>query len=254
MLPPGTRYHTTLFSEEPVKLMCKLSCLFVAIAATFTAAGPRPSRSGPELRPEIRAISARRRYDETHRRPGGRKAGDPPGIGDAARPSRCTALPAAQNTGAAVVVFPGGGYNILAMDLEGTEVCEWLNSLGVNCALVKYRVPVRAGLPRHGPPCRTLSARRGHGPPACRRVETGSERIGVLGFLRRRSPGSCPEHEFETRTYDAVDEADKASCRPDFTLLIYAGYLTARANTGRCWLPKSKSPATPPELPDSSGR
>jgi acetyl esterase/lipase len=48
--------------------------------------------------------------------------------------------------------LPGGGYNILALDLEGSEVCEWLNTLGVNCALVKYRVPVRAGLPRHAPP------------------------------------------------------------------------------------------------------
>src|SRR5580658_5709437 len=50
-----------------------------------------------------------------------------------------------KDTGAAVVVFPGGGYSILAMDLEGTEVCEWLQSIGVTGVLLKYRVPVRSG-------------------------------------------------------------------------------------------------------------
>jgi hypothetical protein len=59
--------------------------------------------------------------------------------------------PKEKDTGAAVVVLPGGGYNILAWDLEGTEVCEWLNSLGVNAMLLKYRVPKRAGLEKHMP-------------------------------------------------------------------------------------------------------
>src|ERR1044072_3228047 len=61
-----------------------------------------------------------------------------------------TVYPAARdkNTGAAVLVFPGGGYNILAYDLEGTEVCEWLNSIGVTGVLLKYRVPTRKGTPR----------------------------------------------------------------------------------------------------------
>src|ERR1700679_2522268 len=56
------------------------------------------------------------------------------------------------DTGATVVVFPGGGYYILALDLEGTEVCEWLNSIGVNAVLLKYRVPRRAGLPAYAAP------------------------------------------------------------------------------------------------------
>src|SRR6185369_11443021 len=51
--------------------------------------------------------------------------------------------PKGKDTGAAVLVFPGGGYNILAMDLEGTEICEWLNSLGITAVLLKYRVPAR---------------------------------------------------------------------------------------------------------------
>src|SRR5688572_29592895 len=57
--------------------------------------------------------------------------------------------PKEKNTGATVVVFPGGGYSILALDLEGTEICEWLNSIGVNALLLKYRVPKRAGLEKH---------------------------------------------------------------------------------------------------------
>ena len=61
--------------------------------------------------------------------------------------------PKQKNTGAAVLVFPGGGYNILAYDLEGTEVCEWLNSIGVTGVLLKYRVPAPAGTPRRASRC-----------------------------------------------------------------------------------------------------
>ena len=59
--------------------------------------------------------------------------------------------PQDKDTGAGVIVLPGGGYNILAWDLEGTEVCAWLNAIGVNAVLVKYRVPKRPGLDRHAP-------------------------------------------------------------------------------------------------------
>ncbi len=67
--------------------------------------------------------------------------------------------PADKDTGASVVVFPGGGYYILAMDLEGTEVCDWLNSIGVTGMLLKYRVPKREGLEKHTARCRTRSER-----------------------------------------------------------------------------------------------
>ena len=59
------------------------------------------------------------------------------------RPSRHKA------NGTMVMVFPGGGYSILAMDIEGTEVCKWLNSIGVTAALLKYRVPMRPGDDKH---------------------------------------------------------------------------------------------------------
>ena len=157
--------------------------------------------------------------------------------------------PAAGNTGAAVVVFPGGGYNILAMDLEGTEVCERLNSLGVNCALVKYRVPVRAGLPRHGPPLQ--DAQRAVGMVRQRAAEWGldAKRIGVLGFSRAATWWRRSVTNFDTRTYDAVDEADKVSCRPDFTLLIYPAYLTVKSEHGPMLAPELKVSAnTPPSF------
>jgi acetyl esterase/lipase len=148
-----------------------------------------------------------------------------------------------------VVVFPGGGYTILAMDLEGTEVCQWLNSLGVNCALVKYRVPVRAGLPRHGPPLQ--DAQRAVGMVRYRAAVWGLDpkRIGVLGFSAGGHLAAALSTNFDTRTYDAVDDADKLSCRPDFTLLIYPAYLTTKSDQGPKLAPELKVTAhTPPSF------
>ena len=157
--------------------------------------------------------------------------------------------PAGSNSGATVVVFPGGGYNILAMDLEGTEVCQWLNSLGVNCALVKYRVPVRAGLPRYGPPLQ--DAQRAVGMVRYRAGEWGLDpkRIGVLGFSAGGHLVAALSTNFDTRTYPAVDEADKVSCRPDFTLLIYPAYLTSKTDHGPTLAPELNVTAnTPPSF------
>ncbi len=81
-------------------------------------------------------------------------------LGNVSKPT-LSIYPAAREkyTGTTVLVVPGGGYHILALDLEGTEVCEWLNSIGVNAALLKYRVPARAGLGKHEARCKMLSAR-----------------------------------------------------------------------------------------------
>jgi len=62
-------------------------------------------------------------------------------VGQVERPTMTVHRPKGKNTGAAVVVFPGGGYWILAIDLEGTEVCDWLTARGITCVLLKYRVP-----------------------------------------------------------------------------------------------------------------
>ena len=153
----------------------------------------------------------------------------------------------AKQTGAAVVVFPGGGYNILAMDLEGTEVCEWLNSIGVTGVLVKYRVPARKGMPRYAAPLQ--DAQRAVGLVRAHAAEWGIDpkRVGVLGFSAGAHLSAALSNNYETRTYPAADEADKAVCRPDFAVLVYPGGLAPRDapdKLGAEVTPTSKTPPT----------
>jgi acetyl esterase/lipase len=137
--------------------------------------------------------------------------------------------PMEKNTGAAVLVFPGGGYHILALDLEGTEVCQWLNSIGVTAALVKYRVPAREGQPAYLAPLqdaqRAMSLFRLH----ARDWGVDPMRIGALGF----SAGGhlCATlSASHTRAYPRIDEADDVNNRPDFQLLIYPGGLVSQGS------------------------
>ncbi|MBN8249015.1 MAG: alpha/beta hydrolase, partial [Verrucomicrobia bacterium] len=134
--------------------------------------------------------------------------------------------PADHDTGAAVVVCPGGAYHILALDLEGTEVCEWLNSIGVTGVLLKYRVPRREGRPPHEAPLqdvqRALHLTRHHAADWGLRPD----RIGVLGFSAGGHLAALASTRFDAAAYPASDDADAASCRPDFAVLIYPAYLT----------------------------
>jgi acetyl esterase/lipase len=136
--------------------------------------------------------------------------------------------PAAKDTGAAVMVCPGGGYHILALDLEGTEVCEWLNSLGFTGVLLKYRVPKRTGLEKHT--AALQDAQRALGIIRDRSREWGinPKRIGVLGFSAGGHLAAGLSNNSESRSYPKVDDSDATSCRPDFTLLIYPAYLTVK--------------------------
>lgn len=129
---------------------------------------------------------------------------------------------------AAVVVCPGGGYHILALDLEGTEVCEWLNSIGVTAVLLKYRVPRRPDRPPYEPPLQDVQ--RALGLVRARASEWGVDprRIGVLGFSAGGHLAAMASTHFETRMYDKIDAADEVSCRPDYSILIYPGYLSAK--------------------------
>jgi acetyl esterase/lipase len=156
-------------------------------------------------------------------------------VSNVSRPTMTVYSPEGKNTGAAVVVFPGGGYQILAVDLEGTEVCDWLTSRGVTCVLLKYRVPNTG--PHWEKKCdcqvypkapmaledaqRTLRLTRFH----AAKWHLDPHRIGVLGFSAGGHLVAATSTRFQERLYAPVDEADKESARPDFAVALYPGHL-----------------------------
>lgn len=130
------------------------------------------------------------------------------------------------NSGAAVVVFPGGAYRILAIDLEGTEVCDWLNSIHVNCILLKYRVPNSGPYPKSAAALEDAQRAVGMVRQHAAEWHIDPKRIGVLGFSAGAHLAAALSTHFDKRLYDAVDAADQLSCRPDFAAIIYPGYLS----------------------------
>ena len=132
------------------------------------------------------------------------------------------------NTHAAVLVCPGGGYNILASNLEGTEVCEWLNSLGINAALLKYRVPRREGLEKHMAPLQDAQRAMGLIRSRAKEWNIDSKRVGVIGFSAGGHLGAALSTAANQRTYPKADAADEVNCRPDFSMLIYPAYLAPK--------------------------
>jgi acetyl esterase/lipase len=157
-------------------------------------------------------------------------------VSNVTRPTMTIYSPKGRNTGAAVIVFPGGGYRVLAIDLEGTEVCDWLTSIGVTCVLLKYRVPgsgphwdairnIRV-IPKVHTALqdaqRTLGLIRHHAAD----WKIDPDKIGVLGF----SAGGHLVASISThpkRIYSPVDKADEESCRPDFAVALYPGHMSA---------------------------
>jgi acetyl esterase/lipase len=136
--------------------------------------------------------------------------------------------PPEKNTGTAVVICPGGGYSILAYNLEGTEVAEWLNSIGVAGIVLKYRVPARKGRERHDAPLQDAQRALGIVRQHAEAWKIEPERVGVLGFSAGGHLAATLSNQNEKRTYPRVDEADDLGCRPDFTLLIYPAYLVEK--------------------------
>jgi acetyl esterase/lipase len=139
-----------------------------------------------------------------------------------------------KDTGAAVVIAPGGGYAILAWDLEGEEVAEWLNSIGVTGVILKYRVPRRPGTPNNvAPPQAEMDAQRAISLVRSKAKEWGIDpkRIGMLGFSAGGHLTAWTSTNFDKRSYEPVDDVDKVSCRPDFTILIYPAYLVTKDRT-----------------------
>jgi acetyl esterase/lipase len=136
-----------------------------------------------------------------------------------------------KDTGAAVLICPGGGYWNLYWQLEGEEVAAWLNSLGVTGIILKYRVPRRPDEPRGEPARRPLQdAQRAVSLVRSKAKQWGIDpnRIGMVGFSAGGHLAIATATSFPKRTYEAVDDIDKVSCRPDFAILVYSGYLKAK--------------------------
>lgn len=159
-------------------------------------------------------------------------------VDDVTQPTMTVYSPKGKNTGAAVIVFPGGGFYVLAIDLEGSEACDWLTSKGITCVLLKYRVPDSgphgdAGRQRYpkAPMAledaqRTLGLIRFH----AAEYHINPNKIGVLGFSAGGYLVADISTKFDKREYPPVDDADKVSCRPDFAVAIYPGHLQASSN------------------------
>ena len=135
--------------------------------------------------------------------------------------------PQGKNTGAAVIVFPGGGYHDLAMDIEGTEICDWLTSKGITAVLLKYRVPSEKLYPKRGSlqalqdAQRTISMVRFH----AKQYGIDPGKIGVVGFSAGGHLVAAVSTRYDKRVYAVEDAVDKVSCRPDFAMPIYPGHL-----------------------------
>jgi acetyl esterase/lipase len=146
-------------------------------------------------------------------------------LGNVSIPTITVYKPAAKSTGAAVVVFPGGGYQILSIDLEGTEVCDWLNRAGITCVLLKYRVPDSGPYPKSA--AALQDAQRAVGLVRQHAAEWGidPQRVGVLGFSAGAHLAAAVSNIYDKRIYDPIDAADQLSCKPDFAVVLYPGYL-----------------------------
>jgi acetyl esterase/lipase len=154
---------------------------------------------------------------------------------DVSQPTMTIYSPNGPNTGAAAVVLPGGGFAALAIDLEGTEVCDWLTARGITCVLLKYRVPSEP----HDWRCdcshddlaistrsledlqRTIGLLRLH----AEEWHIDPHKIGVMGFSAGGYLAAEISTKYEQRLYVPVDDADKESARPDFAVLVYPGHL-----------------------------
>ena len=140
----------------------------------------------------------------------------------------------------AIIICPGGGYNILAWDLEGTEVATWLSGLGYHALVLKYRLP-KSGDVRHLPALqdsqRAISLVRSRADA----WGVAADQIGIMGFSAGAHLSAMAATNHAKRSYDGRDDIDKVSCRPDFAGLIYSAYL----------LKDAKDPASGinPELP-----
>lgn len=154
-------------------------------------------------------------------------------LGNVAKPQIEISRPSkAKHNGAAMIVAPGGGHHILAYDLEGTEVAEWLNYVGVTAIVLKYRVPSRdpdgerRWLSAVQDAQRAMSLVRG----MATELEIDPERIGIMGFSAGGQTAALTAL-LGKRQYSLRDSIDQIDYRPNFVGLIYTGGMVPRGET-----------------------
>ncbi|HEY8749438.1 MAG TPA: alpha/beta hydrolase, partial [Tepidisphaeraceae bacterium] len=226
-----------------VVFVCLLSAVGVARGADL--AGGEPIKLWPGVAPGDKGDIGQEH--DTTQDPKTKVKDDIIRLGNVSVPTITLFKPAAEkDTGAAVVVCPGGAYSILAYNLEGTEICQWLNSRGVTGVLLKYRVPSRKGLEKHSAALQDVQRAIGIVRHRAKEWKIDPARIGVLGFSAGGHLAAAASNNFEKRTYEAVDEADKESCRPDFAVLIYPAYLVSKEDTTKTAPELKVTRQTPP--------
>lgn len=139
-------------------------------------------------------------------------------------PARAAAAAPAESASAptpAVLVCPGGGYKILAINLEGSQIAQWLNSIGITAVVLKYSVPDEKRASAFEDVQRAMGLVRLH----AAEWNIDPQRIGVLGFSAGGHLAARLSNDFDKRCYAPLDKADEFSCRPDFTVLVYPAYL-----------------------------
>jgi acetyl esterase/lipase len=172
-------------------------------------------------------------------------------ITNVTRPSITVFRPANEkNSGAAMVICPGGGYWNLAWDLEGEEVAAWLNTVGMTGIVLKYRVPRRPGQPEPLPaPGPLLDAQRAVSLVRSKAKEWDIDpnRIGIVGFSAGGHLAVMTATHFDKRAYEPIDDIDEVSCRPNFAVAVYPGYLVPEDTDTDVLAPYIRIPAgTPP--------
>lgn len=156
-----------------------------------------------------------------------------------------------KDTGTAIVIAPGGGYNVLAWEHEGEQVADWLRDFGVTAVLLKYRVPRRPDAPKGEPPVGALQdAQRAVGLVRSHAKEWGVNpaKVGFLGFSAGGHLTAWVSTNADKRAYDAVDDADKLSSRPDFAVVVYPGGLLDKSDKEKLAPEIRVSKDTPPSF------